>query len=335
LAGECDIVDETVSLESQAELLLFLEGAGLIKAEFGLSSTWEHADFNIQPVDSIINTGEFAGWDQDGNGNGPFGDIRLRQAIAMCMDRQAVVDTALYGQSIIIDTYLLPNHPLYNSLITHWPYDPGAAAALLDEIGWLDTDGDPNTPRIAQSVVGVPDGTILSFNYETTNNALRQQVTQVLAQSLAGCGIQVNLWYHPASEWFASGPDGRLFGRKYDLGEFAWLSGIVPSCELYLSTRVPNDDNGWSGENQTGFHDLEYDNACNAQLASLPGEPAFADAAKEAQLILSEQLPMVPLFPRLKLAITRPDICNFSLNSSALSDLWNIENFDYGEGCAK
>ena len=44
----------------------------------------------------------------------PSDDIRLRQAVAMCMDRQAVVDTVFYGQSITIDTYIPPEHPLFN-----------------------------------------------------------------------------------------------------------------------------------------------------------------------------------------------------------------------------
>ena len=335
LSGECDLIDETINLEPQAEILLSLQGAGLLSAEFGLSGTWEHADFNIQPVESIINTGEFAGWDTDGNGYGPYDDVRLRRAIAMCMDRQGVVDTALYGQSIVLDTYLLPNHPLFNSLATHWDYDPGAGGALLDEIGWLDSDGNPDTPRVAQGVLGVPDGTSLIFNYESTNATLRQQVTQILAQSLAGCGIQANIWLHTAGEWFAPGPDGRLNGRKYDLGEFAWLSGVIPPCNLYLSTNVPGPNNGWSGQNNTGFHSLEYDIACNTQLAALPGEPDYAVGALEAQRILADQLPTVPLFPRLRLAATCPDFYNFSMDSSALSDLWNIENFDYGEGCGQ
>ena len=335
LAGDCDIVDQTTSLYSQEQLLLDLESAGLINAAFSTGSAWDHADFNIQPVSSIINKGVFAGWDVDGNGDGPFGDVRLRQAIAMCMDRQAVIDTALFGQTEMMDSYVPYNHPLYDPVATHWPHDPSAAAALLDEIGWLDTDNDPATPRVAQEVTGVPDGTQLFFNYETTDAPLRQQVTQMLAQNLADCGIQVYLWYHPASEWFAAGPDGRLNGRKYDLGEFAWLTGLRPPCDLYLSTQVPREENGWSGQNTPGFHDPAYDAACNTQIQSLPGEADYEPAVKEAQRIFAEQIPVIPLFLRYMLAATRPDMCNFIMDPTAVSELWNIENFDYGTVCSK
>jgi peptide/nickel transport system substrate-binding protein len=335
LAGECDIVDQTASLDSQSELLLQLQAQGLINPTFVTGTVYEHTDFNIQPVESIINTGVFAGWDQDGDGEGPFGDARLRQALLMCMDRQAVVDTVTFGQSMVIDTYLPPNHPLYNPDAKKWAFDPAAAAVLFDEVGWLDDDADPATPRVAKGVTGVPDGTKLSMNYQTTTAAYRAQVTQILQQSMADCGVEVILGYMPASQWFENSESGPLYGRLYDLGEFAWLTGVTPPCDLYLSTQVPNADNGWSGSNMTGFNNAEYDLACNTQIQSLPGEEALTASALDAQRIWAEEVPSAPLFLRLKLAATRPDMCNFIMDPTNNSEMWNLENFDYGESCSQ
>ncbi len=332
LAGECDIVDQTTALDGQSQLLLQLQAKGQINPTFVTGTTWEHADFNIQPVESIVNSGAFSGWVASGTTDGPFGDVRLRQAIIQCIDRQALVDTALYGQSVVIDTYLPPNHPLFAADAKHWAYDPTAAAALLDEVGWKDTDNDPATPRVAQGVKGVPDNTPLSFAYESTTAALRQQVTQLVAQNLKGCGIDAKINLMPASQWFAAGPDGKLYGRLYDLGEFAWVTGVQPPCDLYLSTQLPTAANGWSGQNNAGFHDADYDKACNTQLQSLPGEPAYEQGAKDAQRIFAEQVAVAPYFLRLKLAATRPDMCNFIMDPTNNSELWNLENFDYGNG---
>jgi len=82
-----------------------------------------------------------------------------------------------------------------------------------------------------------------------------------------------------------------------------------------------------------GFADSVYDAACNLQLQSLLGEVTYTQAALEAQRIFAEQLPVVPLFLRLKIAAARPDMCGYSLDPSAQSDTWNIEAFDYGPGC--
>ena len=309
LAGDCDIIDQTIGLDSQSQLLLELQAKGQINPTFVTGTTWEHIDYDMQPVESIVNSGAFAGWDQDGDKFGPYGDARLRQALAMCMDRQSIVDTVLYGQSVVLSTYLPPNHPLFYADAKVWPYDVAAATALLDEIGWKDADGDPATPRTATGVTGVPDGTPLSMAYESTNSSLRQQVTQLIAQNLTDCGVEAKINLMPASQWFAAGPDGKLYGRLYDLGEFAWLTGVQPPCDLYLSTQLPTEANGWAGQNNPGFSNPEYDAACNAALQSLPGEDAYTTNHLEAQRIFAEELPVVPLFLRLKLAATRPDMC--------------------------
>ena len=329
LAGECDIVSS--QLDDQSELLLDLTDAGQLNATFVTGTVWEHADFNIQP----LGEGYFAAWDTDGDGLGPFGDIRLRQAIAMCFDRQAVVNTVMFGQSEVVHTYLPRIHPLFNPDVKQWPFDVEAGSALLEEVGWIDHDGNFETPRVASGVKGVPDGTPLEFNYETTNAVQRQQATQILAESAAQCGIKVNQGYHPASVWFEGGPEGVLFGRRFDLGQFAWLTGAPPPCDLYLGgTNIPSEETEWWGQNETGWDNPEYNVICNSALGTLPGQEGYEQYNLEAQRIFAEELPVVPLYLRLKLAATRMDMCGFIVDPTHNNVFWNIEAFDYGE-CAE
>ena len=42
---------------------------------------------------------------------------------------------------------------------------------------------------------------------------------------------------------------------------------------------------------------------------------------------------MVPLVLHIKLAASRPDMCGLIVDPTAISEFWNIEEFDYGEGC--
>ena len=63
-------------------------------------------------------------------------------------------------------------------------------------------------------------------------------------------------------------------------------------------------------------------------LQALPGEPAYEQNHLEAQRIFAEQLPVVPLYLRLKLAATRPDMVNFIMDPTENSEFWNIEEFD-------
>jgi peptide/nickel transport system substrate-binding protein len=143
----------------------------------------------------------------------------------------------------------------------------------------------------------------------------------------------VALYYLPAGEWFAGGPEGVLFGRRYDLGLFAWLTDVEPPCDLYLGSRVPGPlgetfaatgapYTGWGGDNQnnTGWANAAYDAACQTALGSLPGTPAYEQSHMAAQRILS-----------LKVSATRPDVFNFSLDPTQNSELYNIYEYDLGQ----
>ncbi len=316
ISGECDIVTQDASLEDQAELLLKLEESGVVKPIFITGTVWEHVDFGINPVPEYDRP-DF------------FEDLRMRQAFAYCLDRQAVVDTILYGRSIVISTYIPPEHPLYADGLTEYPYDPEKGKALLEEMGWKDSDGDG--VREAKGVEGIPDGTKLEFKWGSTTAAMRVQYMQLFQQNLADCGFKVNLDNMASSQWFADGPDGPLFGRRFDVGSFAWLTGVEPSCSLYLSSEIPSAENGWAGQNNPGFINADFDKACKRAITALPGTEDYIEGHKEAQRIFSEQLPVVPLFLRLKLAATRPEVKGFIMDPTHNSEMWNIEAFDLAD----
>jgi peptide/nickel transport system substrate-binding protein len=239
-----------------------------------------------------------------------------------------MVDNILYGRSEVIQTYIPSVHPLYAEDAVSWPFDPDAGNALLDEVGYLDSDGDGIREDAA---TGTPFNITLGT---TAGNEMRQQLTQIFKENMAACGINVELYYQPAGEWFADGPDGTLFGRKFDLGEFAWLTGVQPACNLYITSEIPGlvrEDGsqiGWGASNETGWSNPEYDAVCQTALGSLPGEPAYEEAHKQAQVIFSENVPVIPLFLRLKIAAARPEVVNFGVDPTQNSEMWNIFEVD-------
>ena len=89
----------------------------------------------------------------------------------------------------------------------------------------------------------------------------------------------------------------------------------------------------WDGWNVSGFANNEFDAACNTVIGSLPDQARYEAAHKEAQRIFAENLPLVPLYSRIKIAATRPDMCGFIVDPTADTEFWNLEEFDYGEGC--
>lgn len=339
-SGDCDLVDRDAQLDDSIQELLELDGESQLQAHVITGGTWEHADFSIGHAD--YDDGYQPGVDLPDF----FGDLRVRQAIAYCLDRKQLIDRLLFGLSPVSDTYLPPDHPLYNPAAAHYAFDVEAGARLLDQAGWIDQDGDAATPRIAQGVSGVPDGTPLAFTYVTTDVTIRQQGAQILADSLAQCGIQVELQDLESEEFFADPPEGDLFSRRFDMAEFAWEAGTLPSCRLYISAEIPGDPDvrnpdgsrrfpdGWAGQNITGYSDPEFDQACQAALEALPGQPGYAENHLLAQEIFARDLPAIPLYQRLMVTAARADLCGYSMDPTANSDTWGIEGYGLGEECA-
>jgi peptide/nickel transport system substrate-binding protein len=351
LTGECDILDQTTFLDGQFELLLELQTAGQLDPVFMSSNFWEHIDFGIHPV-SYDDGYSIA------NGDRPdfFGDLRIRQAFAMCLDRQAVVDMILYGQTTVLDSYLHEEHPLSSLTITNYNFDPVGGKELLDEVGWVDEDGDGI--REAHNIPGIVEGTLLSIRYWTTSAPQRVQASTIFEQSFRECGIEISLQYFSFEEFFNYSMDGPVAGRDFDMVQFAYRSDVEPICDKWLSSKIPGDINllvadvpwlletlgnsvppgrkafiDWDIWNHSGYVNPEFDAACERALKSLPNEEAYNEGHILAQEIISKDLPMIPLYWRLKVSASRPDLCGFNLDQNAVSELWNLEKLGYGTLC--
>ena len=68
----------------------------------------------------------------------PFDDVRVRQALAHAIDRQAIIDGAMFGYGTPIGTHFAPHNPAYVDLTGESAFDPDKARALLAEAGMAD-----------------------------------------------------------------------------------------------------------------------------------------------------------------------------------------------------
>ncbi|MBT4934682.1 MAG: ABC transporter substrate-binding protein [Rhodospirillaceae bacterium] len=93
----------------------------------------------------------------------PFDDVRVRRALSMAINKQAILDVVYKGAGSAAKNPIPPTMWSYNDAVVDYPYDPKAAKALLAEAGaaGLDTDiwampvarpYNPNARRIAELV---------------------------------------------------------------------------------------------------------------------------------------------------------------------------------------
>jgi len=115
LAGECDYLDETIGLENQFAETLNLQDSGKANVIIQPDTAWEHADFGIVPSGSLS-------WVP------LFSSKETRQALAMCLDRQRLVDEILQGHFQEAESYIPSEHPLFNPDAKRYLYDPQTAA---------------------------------------------------------------------------------------------------------------------------------------------------------------------------------------------------------------
>ena len=68
----------------------------------------------------------------------PFDNVKVREALAHAIDRQAIIDGAMFGLGTPIGTHFAPHNPDYIDLTAGSAYDPEKAKALLAEAGFAE-----------------------------------------------------------------------------------------------------------------------------------------------------------------------------------------------------
>ncbi len=329
IAGRCDVIDPTVNLEEHTSLLQQMQTAGQAQllTVAGMSMEWLGLGINPASYDN--------GYDVQKDRQDIFADKYTRQAIAYCIDRQTIVDNVFHGLVGVPTSYLPPDHPAFDSNITAIPYDPQIGISLLEQAGWLDADNDPSTPRRAILVKNVAYNTPLVLNFYATSTTQRRQVAVILEDSLSECGIGLDVTFMTPNDLYAPGPAGLLFGRQFDLAQYALgMDGIEPPCQWFTSSSIPNEANSWIGTNIAGFTNSSYDAACQEAQLSLRGDESYLPSYRQTQIIAAEELPAIPLYSRLRISAASPDICGFSLDAVA-PVFWDVESFGVGETCQK
>jgi len=114
----------------------------------------------------------------------PLDRLEVRQALLYGTDRPAIV-AAVFGETspVAYGPLAAVNWGYDPAVQSTYPYDPGQAASLLEEAGWLDHDGDGIRDQ---------DGQSLRLDLYLMGWGYMPEVGQLLAAQWAELGIAVN-----------------------------------------------------------------------------------------------------------------------------------------------
>lgn len=246
-------------------------------------------------------------------------DIRVRQALAYAINRAAMSDT-LFGSKVEpLHSWILPEQRAFyagDEQLTRYNYNVDKARALLDEAGYTDQNGD--------GVRETADGQPLTFELLTTDTPLRDAIARQLVNDFAAVGVELVLEVQPVDQFYS--PTGPLYRRTFQLALFAWIAGADPGgLPLWSCNAVPTQENGYSGNNFTGWCYENAEWALRRANTTLDQRVRAQNYLKHQQL-WSQELPVIPLLQRPLAVLAAPNMRG--LAPDALAPItWNIDQW--------
>ena len=216
-------------------------------------------------------------------------DVRVRRALAMMLDRPALVEALMGGMVSVADTLAPPNDPAFRLLeqrgFPKYPFDLNQAEGLMREAGWTRTPGGAY-----RSATGEP---FPFFDITFSDGATNTQEAEALAGQWKTAGIEVAL--SPVSQIAPTAV--RDEGRHSSKGVAAFPRGgpDLQSVAEYTSAEIGTPANRFRTANRGGYSNPAYDRLYDQARVALeegPRQALIADMLK----ILADDLALIAGF---------------------------------------
>ena len=143
----------------------------------------------------------------------PFDNLLVRKAVAHAIDRQAIIDGAMFGYGTPIGTHFAPHNPDYVDLLGNSPYDPAKAKQFLAEAGF-------------------PDGFKTTLKLPPPSYARRGG--EIIASQLRKVGIEAEISNLEWSQWLEEVFKAKDFGLSIVSHTEPMDIGIYANPEYYF-----------------------------------------------------------------------------------------------------
>jgi peptide/nickel transport system substrate-binding protein len=196
--------------------------------------------------------------------NPAFADVRVRKAIAHCIDFTTIIEELLSFREARSYNFLPPTLPEYTDDVPHYEYDPELGRQLLDEAGY----GDGLTvKRLIRGSDGVEDRDLLE------------------QEMLAECGITEEFETVEVSEF-----SERRFQGDF---EIATRSVNEPNIDFIVTSLLHPDSFPPAGLNGARYSNPEV-TALIEQARGVADQDERDAIYREIQTIVMEELPYIP-----------------------------------------
>ena len=238
-----------------------------------------------------------------------FRDVRLRQALAHAVDRDAIVKTVLDNQVTIVNGPIQPLSWAYDPNVTVYAYDTAKANKLLDDDGWKrGTDG-----------IRTKDGRRLSFTIITqAGYAIRENIAQTLQRQFKDVGVDAKVKLIDGtsitSVWFSGNFEAMLHW---------WQMGADPEVTLmFASDRTPPAGRNINYVADDSLTKLLY--ASDRTVDQAKRKALFAAIQRRIADLSIE----IPLYNTSKIDAVPASMQNFKGNPTNAGPFWNVYEWE-------
>lgn len=315
-AGKEGLVDFVWNTAVSEDAMVDAESAGNVVVVAPASSFVERIMFNFADPNAETSDGERASVQSP---HPILSDLSVRQAIGMAINREAIA--APYGRGGVLTTNILTEPPYFASPETSIEYNPQAAAALLDQAGWVDGDGDGVREKA---------GVELRLVFQTSIQALRQLTQEQVKQDLEAIGIAVELKQIDSSIFFGPPTDTTDTRRQFysDLEEFAF-SNKSPDPTAYMAgwacDQIAQQANDWSLPNWARYCNPEFDALFEQASLELDPDRRAALFVQMNELLIQDAA-VIPLVKLTLPAAVSVDLKGWDFTAWDV-EVWNIADW--------
>ncbi len=248
----------------------------------------------------------------------PFDDVRVRQAFAYAVDREAIV-RRLFGRLGVTEPVHSFNPPIQSRYAApafeRYRADPRRVEELMRAAGFR-RDGDGpwrKDGRVAEVVLTT-----------TTGNKRRELTLQILQEQLRRAGFRARIGNLPPAD---------LFGEHLPNGDFqvALYAQVVTTldpglCVVFCAKNIPGPDNDHSGQNFTRTRVPEADPFLERVDVEADEQERIA-ASKRADELLAEAMVSLPLDPLPNIGLWDRRIEGPVADNPVLGMFWNVHEW--------
>jgi peptide/nickel transport system substrate-binding protein len=244
------------------------------------------------------------------NGTQPasLNDPVVRKAIEYAIDRQRIIDVAYLGFGTPATTMIAPSlGDWHNSEIKAISFDPDEGNRILDEAGYVDSDGD--------GVREWSDGTALEYRLMSDDAATSARIVEIIADGLAQVGISAILTPSDYDSQLNTAYEG-----DWDLNYWWWGMDIDPDFGMVIF-KCDERDGGW---NPNGYCNEEYEELYKQQATAVDHEARRQVIWKMQEKIYNDR-PWIVLLYRATISAYRSDrFTGFNPVAKYLYGKWSV-----------